>query len=322
MNTQMNEKFTDSLDLLELNQNSCNDDKIVGMFISTCCTAKNTQRSYLRAISSFREFINYRRLNSVSWREIEAFKLYLQQRPNLVSRQALAPASIAASLAPLKSLYRWGSDASIGFFTSNPTSNVRLPMIQVTSHRNYLTKNEVGLLLGRLQQQGQRNYLIGLSLVMLGLRVSELTSMVWGDFQKDIMDSGVWLILQYTKGGRTRAIKVPEYLWKRFEAYAKHVSKQDHPPAGLKLFPITTRQIERIIGKAGEQSGITKKLTPHWLRHTNATLALLGGASLQQVQETLGHAHINTTQRYLHTVDQIKKAAPDYVQDCLREFMN
>lgn len=322
MNTKMNEQFIDSLSLLEPNLNSCNDDKIVGMFISTCCTARNTQRSYLRAINSFREFINFRSLDSVSWREIEAFKLFLQQRQNLVSRQALAPASIAASLAPLKSLYRWGSDSSIGFFTSNPTSSVRLPVIQVTSHRNYLTKKEVGLLLGRLQQQSERNYLIGLSLVMLGLRVSELTSMVWGNFQKDIMESGVWLILQYTKGGRSRAVKVPEFLWRRFEAYSKHISKQESPPTELKLFPITTRQIERIIGKAGEQSGIAKKLTPHWLRHTNATLALLGGASLQQVQETLGHAHINTTQRYLHTVEQIKKAAPDYVQDCLREFIN
>ena len=322
MNTNMNEQFIDSLSLLEPNLNNCNDDKIVGMFISTCCTARNTQRSYLRAINSFREFINFRSLDSVSWREIEAFKLFLQQRQNLVSRQALAPASIAASLAPLKSLYRWGSDSSIGFFTSNPTSSVRLPVIQVTSHRNYLTKKEVGLLLGRLQQQSERNYLIGLSLVMLGLRVSELTSMVWGNFQKDIMESGVWLILQYTKGGRSRAVKVPEFLWRRFEAYSKHISKQESPPTELKLFPITTRQIERIIGKAGEQSGIAKKLTPHWLRHTNATLALLGGASLQQVQETLGHAHINTTQRYLHTVEQIKKAAPDYVQDCLREFIN
>uniref|UniRef100_UPI00384A7E78 tyrosine-type recombinase/integrase n=1 Tax=Effusibacillus dendaii TaxID=2743772 RepID=UPI00384A7E78 len=88
-----------------------------------------------------------------------------------------------------------------------------------------------------------------------------------------------------------------------------------------RIFPLTVRQVERIIQKAREQSNIQKKVSPHWLRHTNATLALLHGASLQQVQETLGHAQITTTQRYLHTVEQMKKAAPDFVEDYLKDIL-
>lgn len=322
MDTKQDDYKDGSLALLESDMDSYSDDKIVAMFISTCCAAENTQKSYLRAINRFREFIGYKSLASVTWREIEAFKLYLQQRKNLSSRQSLAPASIAASLAPLKSLYKWGSDSSVGIFKNNPSSSVRIPAIQVTSHRNYLTKKEVGLLLKCLRQQGQRDYLIGLSLVLLGLRVSELNCIKWGDFHTDVMETGIWLTLHCTKGGRTREIKVPQHLWAMFEAYARQLSIMQQPPATLRLFPISTRQIERVIRKAREKSGITKKLTPHWLRHTNATLALLEGATLQQVQETLGHAHINTTQRYLHTVEQIKKAAPDYVQDSLKEFIH
>ncbi|RRJ67780.1 recombinase XerC [Paenibacillus oralis] len=322
MSTNGNMNAANQLTLLHTSSNNYSDEKIVHMFVSACCTADNTRRSYLRAIHCFREFIGFKKLDSVTWREIEAFKLYLQQREKVTSKRALAPASIAAFIAPLKSLYKWGSDSNIGFFERNPTSNVRLPVIQVTSHRNFLTKKEVGLLLKHLQQQSQRNYLMGLSLVLLGLRVSELNSVYWGNFHTDPMESSVWLTLHYTKGGRTREIKVPQHLWEIFVEYAKGLAGNAEPPDTLKLFPISTRQIERIIRKAGEKSGITKKLTPHWLRHTNATLALLGGASLQQVQETLGHAHINTTQRYLHTVEQMKKAAPDYVQDCLKEFIN
>lgn len=322
MTTSGNMNLANQLTLLHTSSNNYSDDKIVNMFVSACCTADNTKRSYLRAIHCFREFIGFEKLDSVTWREIEAFKLYLQQREKLTTKRALAPASIAASIAPLKSLYKWGSDSNVGFFTRNPTSNVRLPVIQVTSHRNFLTKKEVGLLLKHLQQQSQRNYLMGLSLVLLGLRVSELTSICWGNFHTDPMESSIWLTLHNTKGGRAREIKVPEQLWKIIAEYTKSLSGGMEPSGTLKLFPITTRQIERIIRKAGEKSGITKKLTPHWLRHTNATLALLGGASLQQVQETLGHAHINTTQRYLHTVEQMKKAAPDYVQDFLKEFIH
>jgi integrase/recombinase XerD len=55
-----------------------------------------------------------------------------------------------------------------------------------------------------------------------------------------------------------------------------------------------------MIQKAREQWGVDKKVTPHWLRHTNAALAL---------------------QRYLHTVQQIKKAAPDYVEDSLKDHI-
>lgn len=319
INNNMN--FTDSLALLHGGSKNYSDDMIVHMFLSTCCTADNTKRSYLRAIYCFREFIGFKRLDSVTWREVESFKLYLQQREKLTEKSSLAPASVAAFLAPLKSLYKWGSDSNVGFFKSNPTSNVRLPVVQVTSHRNFLTKKEVGLLLKHLQQQSQRNYLMGLSLVLLGLRVSELNSIFWGNFHSDPLESSIWLTLQYTKGGKTREVKVPKHLWDIFVNYARRLCGDTNPPSSLQLFPISTRQIERIIRKAGEGCGISKKLTPHWLRHTNATLALLGGASLQQVQETLGHSHINTTQRYLHTVEQMKKAAPDYVHDSLREII-
>lgn len=140
MTTNSNKNAANQLTLLHTNSNNFSDDKIVHMFVSACCTADNTRRSYLRAIHCFREFIGFKKLDSVTWREIEAFKLYLQQREKVTSKRALAPASIAAFIAPLKSLYKWGSDSNVGFFEKNPTTNVRLPVIQVTSHRNFFNQ--------------------------------------------------------------------------------------------------------------------------------------------------------------------------------------
>ncbi|MCK8487385.1 tyrosine-type recombinase/integrase [Paenibacillus sp. MBLB2552] len=297
------------------------DEQIIQMFLTACAKAPNTRRNYYRALEQFRQFLSGVSFREVSWREIEAYKIYLTKGFYRDAQKPLAPASVAAFIAPLKSFYKWGSDRGIGLFDHNPAQNIRIPAIAVTSRRHYLTRNEVGKLLETLRRQSLRNYLIGLSLVLLGLRVSELCGIKWKDFNADLLETSVWLTVAHAKRGKTREVKIPRELWNMYQEHARRLAGSPEPDPELVLFAITPRQIERIIKQAGTASGIQKQPTPHWLRHTNATLALLQGASLQQVQETLGHSHINTTQRYLHTVEQMKKAAPDFVQDCLMEFM-
>jgi len=297
------------------------DDQIVDMFLSVSGFSGHTLRSYRRAIERFRAFIPQLSLKEVTWKEIEAYKIGLIRGVAGFTGKPLAPASVSALIAPLKSFYKWGSDLNIGIFARNPTTSIRLPQVKVTSSKNYLTKKEVGSLLNHLQRQNLRNYLIGLSLVMLGLRVSELVGIKWEHFDTDPLGTSVWLRVANGKGGKSRDIKVPNHLWSIFREYRKVTEENATIDDNATVFPITTRQVERIIRSASQISIRAKNPTPHWLRHTNATLALLKGASLQQVQETLGHTHINTTQRYLHTVEQIGKAAPDFVEEFLMDFI-
>jgi site-specific recombinase XerD len=68
--------------------------------------------------------------------------------------------------------------------------------------------------------------------------------------------------------------------------------------------PLTPRSIQRIVERYATEAGITKKITPHVLRHTYATDLLRNGAEIRSVQAMLGHESITTTQVYTHVTDK------------------
>lgn len=67
---------------------------------------------------------------------------------------------------------------------------------------------------------------------------------------------------------------------------------------------LTPRSVERLVKKYAVKAGITRKVTPHVIRHSFATDLLQNGADLRSVQALLGHANIATTQVYTHVTDR------------------
>ena len=63
---------------------------------------------------------------------------------------------------------------------------------------------------------------------------------------------------------------------------------------------LSERAVNYMLKRAAERAGITGAISPHWLRHAHGSHALDRGATLAEVQATLGHANVATTSGYLH----------------------
>ena len=137
-----------------------------------------------------------------------------------------------------------------------------------------------------------------------GLRLSELCSLNRDlDMSKDefsIRGKGEKVRVVFLSDMSKSAIKA--YLTKRVdmdEPLFMQVSR--NKTGGGRLTP---RSIERIVKQYATKAGISRKVTPHILRHSFATDLLSNGADIRSVQMMLGHANIATTQVYTHVTDK------------------
>lgn len=137
-----------------------------------------------------------------------------------------------------------------------------------------------------------------------GLRVSELVGLDCDlDLTKDEMSVR-------GKGDKVRVVFFSEEAKKAVHEYlGARVDMEE--PLFINLAPsknvsprLTARSVERLVKHYAVVAGITKKVTPHGLRHSFATDLLQNGADIRSVQALLGHANIATTQIYTHITDK------------------
>ena len=129
-----------------------------------------------------------------------------------------------------------------------------------------------------------------------GLRVSELCSL---SSDLDLSQSEISV---RGKGSKVRVVFITEDAMIAVKEY-KSKLLEGKSIVNDKLFPVTPRTVERIVKKYALIAGISKKITPHILRHSFATNLLQNGADIRSVQAMLGHANISTTQIYTHVTD-------------------
>ena len=114
------------------------------------------------------------------------------------------------------------------------------------------------------------------------------------------------------------------YLAKRRDAYDPlFINQRAQDIAGDNdATRLSARSIQKMIVRTALLAGISKKVTPHTLRHTYATDLLSHGADLRSVQELLGHKNVATTQIYTHVTNKRLRDVHEKFHDALEEREN
>jgi integrase len=147
-----------------------------------------------------------------------------------------------------------------------------------------------------------------------GLRRAELAAVEWGHIQQR---AGRWVIVDMAgKGGRVRTVPIPVWAVRLLDAWGRAAGSR----AGRVFLRITrggratgqgisSQTVYDVIRRTAAEVGI--KLAAHDTRRTWARLAAAGGAELAQIQITLGHSSIATTERYLGLQQRLELAPCD-----------
>jgi integrase/recombinase XerD len=129
-----------------------------------------------------------------------------------------------------------------------------------------------------------------------GLRISECINIRISD-----IDSSRMLVkIKQGKGKKDRYVQLSYKMLKLLRAYYKEYKPQNHLFQGQKKDEYSAKSIQNVLKKAIARCKITKRITPHSLRHSFATHLLEQGTDLRIIQEILGHKDIRTTQIYTH----------------------
>jgi len=247
----------------------------------------HTLRSYRTDLAQFRRFLGARHVGQLAHVDARLLRQYLAR----LYEAGLSRASIARKLAAIRSCLAFLTRR--GGLPRNPAREVsppRLPKRLVS----FLPIDEATLLLEH--PAAARDRAILEMLYATGARVAELCGLDLAD-----LDRAGGTIRVRGKGAKERMIPVGDAALQTLDAHLGACGQADGPLfRNLRGGRLTVRSVHRIVKARSRAAGLTRRVTPHTLRHTFATHMLDAGADLRLIQDLLGHSRLSTTQRYTH----------------------
>lgn len=242
-----------------------------------------TQRAYTNDVAALRAYTP-KPLRELTLADLQGFAFTLA---------GYAVPTQIRRLKAIKSLLTFGQ--KIGYLPINVGGALRVPRARATLAERIVSEEDILKMLATMPA-GRDRVLVRLAYATGG-RVSELCRLRWRDAQPRAQGAGQ--VVLFGKGDKTRVVLVSKATWSELLTLRTDL-EPDAPIFRSKHGALSTMQAWRIIKAAARRAGLPEGFSPHWLRHAHASHALDRGASIALVKETLGHASVETTDKYLH----------------------
>jgi len=254
---------------------------------------EDTRRDYVRHVRAFAAFIG-RSPDTATAEELRLFQLHQTQ-------SGMQPPSINSAVSALRFFFTVTLD--------RPDLARRLTVVpQPRRIPTVLSVEEVTL----LQAASAPKYKAAFATAYgAGLRVSEVVALKVGDIDSERM----LLRVERGKGGKDRHAMLSPQLLDLLRAWWREGRRRSLLLPGGWLFPgrnpvepLSARQLGRVVRAAAQAAGITKRVSPHTLRHSFATHLLEQGVDIRVIQTLLGHAKLDTTALYTRVANTTIRA--------------
>jgi site-specific recombinase XerD len=292
---------TDFLEYLEIEQNR----------------SQKTIRNYDHYLTRLIDFGGDIDITDITPELVRKWRLWLNRLGTNTSDE-LGKNTLNYHLIALRSFLKFCAKRDIDAMPADKVELAKTVRKQVT----YLSYDEVRMLFDAIKIDGTaglRDRAILELLFSSGLRVSELVNLdidhvnlkrkeftVRGKGQKDrpvfVSDEAAYWVQRYLDKRTDTAT-----------ALFIRIGGQKSIDRTGNYLRLTARSIQRMVARYAKLAGITKKVSPHTLRHSFATDLLMNGADIRSVQAMLGHSNIGTTQIYTHVTDP-------YLRDIHKKF--
>jgi integrase/recombinase XerC len=253
------------------------------------------------------------------WLDAHGLRLDQATRGDVVSyrdelKASRKPATVNLYLGVVRLFYQW---TETGGLYSNVARHVKGAKLAAGFKKDNLTSGQVRTIItsiGRESVKDRRDYAIFVLMASCGLRTIEVTRANLGDL-RTVGDNRVLYVQGKGREEKDACIRVPAEVDAAIGAYLKAAGT---PEDGEPLFRevsnhrvadgrLTTRSVSRIVKDRMKAAGFdSERLTAHSLRHTCATLMLLGGKTIQEAQQVMRHKSVTTTMIYSHNLDRMK----------------